>query len=182
MSELSQTGGRRTLAFGPRFLISMAITAIILWIALRGAWPMMVEKAASATPHGPDMALFARLPLAVQLHIFGAVGALGLGSVLLAVRKGRMFHRVAGWTWVALVALVAGSSMFIQGLNGGKLSVLHAFTAITLVSLPLAVMWAKRHEVNRHRSAMMGLFYGAFAVNMFIAFIPGRTMWNLFFG
>ena len=29
---------------------------------------------------------------------------------------------------------------------------------------------------------MMGLFYGAFAINLIIAFIPGRTMWDLFFG
>ena len=28
----------------------------------------------------------------------------------------------------------------------------------------------------------MGLFYGGFAINFFIAFIPGRTMWQMFFG
>jgi uncharacterized membrane protein len=40
----------------------------------------------------------------------------------------------------------------------------------------------KRRDVARRRRAMMGLFYGGFAVNIFIAFIPGRTMWNLVFG
>jgi uncharacterized membrane protein len=29
---------------------------------------------------------------------------------------------------------------------------------------------------------MMGLFYGGFAINLFIAFIPGRTMWTMVFG
>jgi hypothetical protein len=51
-----------------------------------------------------------------------------------------------------------------------------------LETLPLAVVWAKRHEVARHRPMMTGLFYGGLAINMFIAFIPGRTMWRLFFG
>jgi uncharacterized membrane protein len=29
---------------------------------------------------------------------------------------------------------------------------------------------------------MMGLFYGAFAINLAFAFIPGRTLWMMFFG
>jgi uncharacterized membrane protein len=48
--------------------------------------------------------------------------------------------------------------------------------------LPLAVVWARRHDVGRHRRTMMGLFYGGFAINLFIAFIRGRTMWTMVFG
>ena len=29
---------------------------------------------------------------------------------------------------------------------------------------------------------MMGLFYGGFALNLFIALIPGRTLWMMFLG
>jgi len=29
---------------------------------------------------------------------------------------------------------------------------------------------------------MMGLFYGGLIINGFIAFLPGRVMWRLFFG
>jgi uncharacterized membrane protein len=43
-------------------------------------------------------------------------------------------------------------------------------------------MAARRHTVSMHRRRMMGLFYGGFAINVFIAFIPGRTMWMMFFG
>jgi len=35
---------------------------------------------------------------------------------------------------------------------------------------------------RRFAVSMMGLFYGGFAINLFIAFIPGRTMWTLLFG
>jgi hypothetical protein len=53
------------------------------------------------------------------------LGALGLGAVLMVVRKGRTFHRTAGWVWVSLVAVVAGSSIFITQLNHGKWSLIH---------------------------------------------------------
>ena len=42
-------------------------------------------------------------------------------------------------------------------------------------------MWAKRHNVGRHRRTMMGLFYGGFAINVFIALIPGRLLWEMLF-
>lgn len=100
----------------------------------------------------------------------------------MTARKGRAFHRAAGWSWVALVALVAGSSLFITGLNPGRLSALHLLTGWTLIILPLGVMWARRHEVARHRRTMAGLFYGGFAINLAVAFIPGRTLWNLLLG
>ena len=105
-----------------------------------------------------------------------------LGSVLMTLRKGRRFHLVAGWVWVSLVAVTAGSTLFITQLNHGSWSLLHLFTGWTLITLPLAVWAAKRHVVAQHRRAMMGLFYGGFAINFFIAFIPGRAMWVMFFG
>ena len=180
MSSVSQTQPRA--AGFRRVLIGVVPMAIILGLALSGAWGAIARIAVHARPHGPDMGLFASLPPAIKVHLLGAVVALALGAVLMSVRKGRLFHRVAGWVWVSLVSVVAGSSLFITSLNHGKLSILHLFTGWTLIVLPLAVMWAKRHDVARHRRTMMGLFYGGFAINLFIAFIPGRTVWNLFMG
>lgn len=182
MSTVSQTPARKPVGFGRRMAIGMAITAAILAIALRGSGPYMARKLAEAQIHGPDLALFAQLSLPIKLHIFGAISALVLGAVLMTVRKGRLFHRVAGWVWVSFAALVAISSVFILQMNHGRFSILHLFTVITAITLPLGVLAAKRHKVIRHRSTMMGLFYGGFAINMLIAFIPGRTMWELFFG
>ena len=182
MSSVSQTPPKAPGGFGRWFAISMAVVVLILLIALRGAWPYILHMAANARLHGPDMALWARLSLPIKLHIFGALSALALGAVLMTQRKGRLFHRTAGWIWVSLVLLVAGSSLFITSLNHGRWSILHLFTGWTLISLPLAVMWARRRNVARHRRFMMGLFYGGFAVNLLIAFIPGRTMWNLLLG
>jgi uncharacterized membrane protein len=182
MSSVSQTPARPAWGFGRRFAISLLATGAIVGVALSGALKPIARMALAAHPHAPDLALFERLPIAIKVHLLAALAALVLGAVLMTVRKGRAFHRAAGWAWVSLVSVVAGASVFITSLNHGHWSILHLFTGWTLLMLPLAVMWAKRHEVARHRRTMMGLFYGGFAVNLLIAFIPGRTLWMMFMG
>ncbi len=182
MSSVSQIAPR---AVGRRWVRIAATGVIILGIVGVAIAPVrgyVVDAAMSARPHGPDLALWAGLSLAVKIHLLAALAAIALGAALMWVRKGRLFHRTAGWMWVSLVAVVAGSSLFITGLNHGHFSLLHVLTAWTLLTLPLAVLWAKRHDVARHRRTMMGLFYGGFAFNLLIAFIPGRTLWMLMFG
>jgi uncharacterized membrane protein len=181
MSSVSQTQPGAA-SYGWRFAAGMGVVALVVGVALKGAWPAVFRMAAAARPHVPDLALWAALPPAIKVHLLAALAALALGAVLMSLRKGRRFHRMAGWAWVSLVALVAGSSLFITSLNPGRLSLLHLFTGWVLIVLPLGVMWAKRHEVARHRRTMMGLFYGGFAVNLFIALIPGRTLWALLMG
>lgn len=175
-SETSTTGPVR------RSAVSALIVAGILGAALYPTWPYVSQAAASANPHWPDLGVVAALSPVIKVHLYAALLALGLGAMLMGLRKGRRFHRVAGWLWVGLVATTAGSSLFITELNGDSWSFIHLLAGWTLILLPLAVLFAKRHNVKRHRSAMMGLFYGAFAINLLFTFIPGRTMWNVFFG
>ncbi len=182
MSSVSQTPARKPITFGRTFALAMVAMVVIVGISLNGAWGAVARLAASARPHAPDLTLFASLTPAIKIHLLAALAALVLGGVLMTVRKGRTFHRVAGWVWVSLVAVTAGATLFISSLNHGKWSILHLFTGWVLLMLPLAVIWAKRHDVARHRRAMMGLFYGGFAINLFIAFIPGRTLWMMFLG
>ena len=182
MSLASQTPPADRGGFIKGFALSMVVVGLILAAALGGFWQAILQTAAEAQLHAPDLDRLARLSPVIQIHLDTALAALALGGVLMAARKGRTFHRVAGWTWVALVSVTAGSTLFITSLNHGSWSIIHLFTGWTLIILPLAVMWAKRRNVARHRRAMMGLFYGGFAVNLIIAFIPGRTMWSLFFG
>ncbi|MDB5423144.1 MAG: conserved predicted rane protein [Phenylobacterium sp.] len=182
MSSVSQTPGRHRWSFRRRFVLGLGAVALILAAAVGPVLKGVAAAALRARVHAPDIALVAALPPAIKLHLLAALAALAVGAVLMAVRKGRTFHRTAGWIWVTLVSLVAGSSLFITSLNHGRWSLLHLITGWTLIALPLAVMAARRHDVARHRRTMMGLFYGGFAINLFIAFIPGRTMWNLVFG
>lgn len=182
MSSVSQTQSRRVLSFRASFALSMAAVVVIVGAALSGAWGAVARMAMSARLHAPDMVLFNALSPAIKVHLFTALAAIVLGAVLMTVRKGRTFHRMAGWVWVVLVMTAAGATLFITSLNHGSWSILHLFTGWVLLVLPLAVFWAKRHEVARHRKTMMGLFYGGFAINFFIALIPGRTLWMMFLG
>src|SRR5690349_8953685 len=182
MSPVSQKPARKPMSFGLRFGLSLGAVAVIVGLSLGGAWKGVAAMAMRARPHAPDMALFDALSPAIKIHLFTALVALVLGAVLMTVRKGRTFHRVAGWVWVSLVLATAGATLFITSLNHGQWSLLHLFTGWTLIVLPLAVFAAKRRQVARHRKTMMGLFYGGFAINLFIALIPGRTLWMMFLG
>lgn len=182
MSSVSQTPSRKPLAPGLRFALIMTAAVLLVALAMENIMAPVFQMAARAHPHLPDLTLFLRLSPVIQLHLVTALAALALGAVLMTARKGRTFHRVAGWIWVSLVSVTAGATLFIAELNHGAWSLLHLFTGWVLIILPLAVFWAKRREIRRHRRAMMGLFYGGFAVNLVIAFIPGRTLWMMFFG
>lgn len=179
MSTASQTPRNRHAAW---WAVSGVATLAVLAVAMTPFRDAMLQLASRGRVHAPDFALIAGLSPVIKIHLFTALAALVLGGVLMTVRKGRTFHRVAGWAWVSLVSVTAGATLFITQLNHGDWSFLHLFTGWTLLVLPLAVFAAKRHDVRRHRRTMMGLFYGGFAINLFIAFLPGRTLWMTFFG
>jgi uncharacterized membrane protein len=182
MSLVSQTPARRRPGSAARLAAGLGGVAAVLAAGLGGLWRPLLETARAGRLHAPDLALFAALSPAIKVHLVAALAALALGGLLMALRKGRRFHRIAGWAWVSLVAATAGSSLFITSLRPGHWSLLHLLTAWVLLVLPLAVMWARRRDVARHRRAMMGLFYGGFAINALVAFLPGRAMWMMVFG
>lgn len=177
MSPASQT-----LRAHWRWLLPLIAVPAIVSLSLAPLVRQVAAMAMQARPHAPDLALVSQLTPATKVHLFAALAALALGAMLMIVRKGRAFHRTAGWLWVGLVSVTAGSTLFITSLNHGRWSLLHLFTGWTMIVLPIAVLAARRRNVARHRRSMMGLFYGGFAINLLIAFIPGRALWRMFFG
>ena len=120
---------------------------------------------------------------AIQVHAFAAMAAFALGAVQLAAPKGTIRHRTAGWIWVVLMVVVAGSSFFIHELRlWGPWSPIHLLAIFTLLALPLAVIHARRHRVSRHRNAMLAIFTGALLIAGLFTFAPGRIMHAVLFG
>lgn len=120
---------------------------------------------------------------AVRLHAVPAIAAFLLGSVQLWAPKGTVPHRVLGWIWVVLMALVALSSFFIHTIcTVGPFSVIHLLSIVTLVALPLGVWRARRHKVRAHRKTMQLLFLGALLIAGIFTFMPGRIMHDVAFG
>jgi uncharacterized membrane protein len=115
--------------------------------------------------------------LLVAVHAITALLCLGLGAhVLLRRVKGDAAHRAAGWCWVAGMSFVATSSFAIRDLRDGRLSLLHALSVVTLISMGLGIRAARRHDVGRHRSGMRGSYYGLVGAFLAAVAVPHRTL------
>jgi uncharacterized membrane protein len=120
---------------------------------------------------------------AIQLHAFAAMTAFALGIVQFSAPKGTLPHRALGAIWVGLMAIVGVSSFWIHGMRlWGPWSPIHLISIFTLVMLPLAVWAAHRHAVDRHRRAMIAIFFGALVVAGLFTLVPGRIMHAVVFG
>jgi uncharacterized membrane protein len=122
-------------------------------------------------------------PPVIRIHAFAAIAAFAIGAVQLAAPKGTIPHRLIGWSWAALMMAVAISSLFIHILRmWGLWSPIHLLSILVLVTLPLAVLHARRQDVRRHRNAMTSLFIGALVIAGAFTFMPGRIMHAVVFG
>ena len=120
---------------------------------------------------------------AIQIHAFSAMAAFALGVVQLSAPKGTLPHRTLGWTWVTLMIVVCISAFFIHELRvWGEWSPIHLLAVFTLVMVPIAVLAARRHDVPKHRRAMLGIFTGALLIAGLFTFYPGRIMYEVLFG
>jgi uncharacterized membrane protein len=119
----------------------------------------------------------------IQVHAFSAMAAFALGIVQLSAPKGTLPHRTIGWIWVVLLTVIAVSSFWIHELKiVGPFSPIHLLSIFTLITLPLAVMHARRHRVQKHRNAMIAIFTGALVIAGLFTFVPGRIMYAVAFG
>jgi uncharacterized membrane protein len=122
-------------------------------------------------------------PLVIQIHAFAAMTAFAVGVVQLAAPKGTIPHRLIGRSWAALMLIVAISSFFIHQIRlWGPWSPIHLLSILVLVTLPLAVLHARRHDVRQHRMAMLMLFTGALVIAGGFTLLPGRIMHAVAFG
>jgi uncharacterized membrane protein len=162
--------------------ISPLIVLGVIAVAMQPAWPYVARALERARFDGPNWALWRETTLAVQVHVVAALAALAIGLVIWTLPKGRGPHKALGWVWVAAMAVTAASSLLITGLNGNSYSFIHLLTGWTLISLPMAVFAVRRKNVLAHKRAMTGMFVGGLLFAGALTFIPGRFMFQFFFG
>jgi uncharacterized membrane protein len=120
---------------------------------------------------------------AIPVHAFAAMAAFALGVVQLAAPKGTLPHRTLGWIWVCLMLSVAVSSFWIHQIRlAGPWSPIHLLSIFTLVTVPLGVWRAHRHQVADHRRIMTLVFSGALVIAGLFTLLPGRIMHAVVFG
>jgi uncharacterized membrane protein len=122
-------------------------------------------------------------PWLVQAHVAAALAAIVLGLVQFSSPKGTGAHRLLGWCWVVLMAIVALSSFGITGVAGpGHFSWIHGLSAFTLLGLAMGIFRARRRQINAHRWSMIGLYLGALMITGAFTLLPGRIMGRVVFG
>ena len=132
-----------------------------------------------------NLAPLTNAPFAIQLHAYAALAAFVLGAVQLARVKGTTQHRALGYTWVALMLVIAISSFWIHGESlrlWGTWSPIHLLSILALLMLPAAIYFARVHRVRGHKLTMLGLFSGALVIAGIFTLVPGRIMHRVVFG
>jgi uncharacterized membrane protein len=115
-------------------------------------------------------------PLAIQVHVAGALLAVGLTPLALWRRRRDRLHRLAGYGWVTGMAVAAVSSFAITGFGVlGPFSPIHALSVATLAGLVIGVRAAIRRDARAHRAAMTQLSLALVLAGLF-TFVPGRLM------
>lgn len=119
----------------------------------------------------------------VQIHAYAALAAFALGVVQIAAPKGTLPHRTVGFAWALLMLAVAVSALFIHEIRMlGPWSPIHLLALLVLFVVPLAVWRAHKHEVGKHRRAMLSLFFGALIIAGIFTLMPGRVIHAVMFG
>lgn len=178
MTDLSTTRRIRIPSFRPsnRTIIIGALAgyAGISWLIIKSAgFPSIRFRF--------DPTRLVESGVVVQVHLVGAVTAFLIGAILLRGVKGTGLHRTLGYTWVVAMAVTAISTFFMTGLNGNSYSFIHGLSAWTVIALPMAVAAARRRDFKSHRKNMTGMFVGGLVIAGLFSFLPGRTMWSIFF-
>lgn len=116
------------------------------------------------------------VPPVIWPHLLTILIGLGLTPVMLLRRRGDRRHRFLGWVWATAMVLTALSSLFIRLVNHGGFSIIHILSAWTLLQVPIIVLAARRHDIDRHRRAVRGMVLGALLIAGFFTFPFGRLL------
>jgi uncharacterized membrane protein len=168
-----------------RYLVRGTGLAAVVAAVAATASPFAPEIASALgdfSLRAPDWSVWVGLSWVVKLHVYAALSALVIGVVILLGRKGSPRHKTLGWAWVFAMATTAVSSLFILDFNGGSFSFVHLLSGWTIIALPMAIFAIRNRKVETHRRAMTGMFVGGLLVAGLLTFIPGRAMFEMFFG
>ena len=119
----------------------------------------------------------------IPLHAIMAMIAIILGGIQLFMQKGGVIHKLLGRIWVSLMLIVAISSIFIHEIKlWGAYSPIHLLSLWTIFSLGLGIYFVRVGNIKRHKQVMIALYFFALILTGFFTLMPGRVMYQIFFG
>ena len=130
-----------------------------------------------------NLTLLADAPLAVKIHLATVLPAFVIGTWLIFFsRKGAHWHRILGAVYLTLMSVTAVASFFIRSINPGHLSFVHLFIPLTVFGVTAALWHVRRGNINGHRTAMLGLYFGGLVIAGGFTLFPGRLLHHVIFG
>jgi uncharacterized membrane protein len=118
-------------------------------------------------------------------HLATIVPAFLIGTILLFMKKGTPLHKLLGRIYMPLMLVTAIITLFMPAFVGprfgGHFGFIHLFALLVLYSVPTAYINARKGNIAKHRSAMIGLYVGGILIAGSFAFMPGRMLNQLLF-
>ena len=130
-----------------------------------------------------DLTVLHEAKYPIPLHAYAAFFAVILGAVQFLLPKGTKNHKYIGYSWVGRMLMVSVSSFWISTIKIlGPFSPIHFLSVFTIWSLFEAIRSIKQRNIKRHKRFMQLLYLLALIVTGAFTMLPGRTMYEVFWG
>ena len=120
------------------------------------------------------------------LHLATVTCAFLIGGGLLLSMKGTAIHKGFGRVFSILMMFTAAVSLFMPAHLGPTFlthfGFIHLFSFFVLFSIPRAIVSIRRGDVEKHKTAMVGVYVGGIIIAGSFAFMPGRLLNTWLFG
>jgi uncharacterized membrane protein len=168
-----------------RLILGQVIAVLIVAIAGWNYWGEILAwvQTQDLRIHLPDTSYLAKLRLHVLVHIGAATTSLFLGAIVLYAPKGTANHKLLGRIWMLAMVTTSLSSFLMESFAPllGQFGPIHLLSIWTLISMPRSIMMARKGNIAGHMQVMRGTYIGLLIAGL-MTFIPGRTMFAVFFG
>lgn len=125
----------------------------------------------------------------IYAHIALALVAVPVGAFIFLTKKGTAQHKLVGRVWVVILLIVSLSAILIQEINPEGYSLIHLLIPWTIASLVYSIWSIKRFKKTHkrkyrqaHMYSMIGVYVGALLVAGAFTLLPGRFLYESFFG
>jgi uncharacterized membrane protein len=125
----------------------------------------------------PEFAPLMRAPPIVLVHLGVALLALGLGTTVLAMRKGARLHVAAGRFWAGLMVAAAVSGILVEP---HRFTAAHAAALLVFWMIPTVIVKARRGDLRGHRRTVAHLLI-AMVIVAGLSVLPGHLLHGVFF-
>lgn len=119
-------------------------------------------------------------------HLATVIPAFFIGTFLLLNRKGTRSHKRLGRVYLVLMLATDITTLFMPAEVGPPIILhfgfIHAFSVLTLCTVPAAYFAACAGNIHAHRNNMIGLYFGGILIAGSFAFVPGRLLHAWLFG